>query len=103
MLQLNISGQSPEIQAFVSYLKEQALFDVQKEEMVHEAVDSTDTEIIKLDVATNLLKPTVRKMVIVKLTTVQGKEFDIALLDSMSFKSGDLTIVRGKNYDIFAG
>lgn len=103
MLQVNISGKSAEIHAFISYLKDQAFFQVNQKETNQEVVESNEIETMSLDLTTNLLKPTIRKVFTVKMKTDEGKEFDIVLLDGVYFKVGESTIIKGKNYDIFHG
>lgn len=103
MLQVNISGKSAEIHAFVSYLKEQAFFQVNQNETKQEVVGIDEMETVSLDLTTNLLKPTIRKVFTVKMKTDEGKEFNIVLLDGVYFKVGESTIIKGKNYDIFHG
>jgi hypothetical protein len=98
LIQLQITGQIAEVQAFVNYISEQPYFDVdeREEEKGH------DYYALTCDVKTNLLKPSLRTFHELHITTEDQQKVVIALLDAKVKREGRQTIVSGRSYDIFS-
>ncbi|WP_028777754.1 hypothetical protein [Shimazuella kribbensis] len=98
MIQLQVTGQTAEVQAFVQYLGEQPYFEVveQEEEKGYEYFS------LRCEVTTNLLKPSLRTLHKVHLVTPDRKNVVIELLDAKVQKVGSSVTITGRNYDIFS-
>jgi hypothetical protein len=98
LLQLQITGQIAEVQAFVHYLEEQPYFAVEEKE----EEKGYDYFSLACDVKTSLLKPSLRTFHELHIVTADQQKVVLALLDAKVEKEGDKTIVSGLGYDIFA-
>jgi hypothetical protein len=99
MIQLQITGEVAEVQAFVHYLREQPMFQVEEKE--EENGYDHDYFSLTCEVKTNLLKPSLRTVHKVHLVTPDRKNMVIELLDAKVQKVGSSVTITGRSYDIF--
>lgn len=99
MIQLQITGEVAEVQAFVHYLREQPMFQVEEKE--EEKRYDHDYFSLTCEVKTSLLKPSLRTVHKVHLVTPDRKNMVIELLDAKVQKVGSSVTVTGRSYDIF--
>jgi threonine synthase len=102
MLTLRVSGKKDQLQAFMKHFSAQPYYKIMLDEEL-EMVSVEEEMTTHFEFVSSLLKPKIRKTLIVTLTTNEGKEINIDLLDGQVIQVDDnTTCIYGKNYDIFA-
>jgi hypothetical protein len=102
MLTLRVSGKKDQLQAFMNHFSAQPYYKIMLDEEL-EMVSVEDEMTTQFEFVSSLLKPKIRKTLTVTLTTNEGKEINIDLLDGQVIQVDDnTTCIYGKNYDIFA-
>ncbi len=98
MIQVTLCGELAEVDAFVHYLEEQPVFQLEKG-----TVEERDKQVYQeISLSTSLLKPSLRKLHSVQMITEDYQKIVIELLDAEVKQEGEVITIKGLNYDIFA-
>jgi hypothetical protein len=98
MMEMKLDGQKAEVQAFVRYLEAQPYFELD----VREEEQGYDQFTLWCALKTSLLKPSLRSVHEVEITTEDQQKIKFTLLDAKVEKVGGKMTITGLNYDVFA-
>jgi hypothetical protein len=102
MLTLRVSGERDQLQAFMKHFSTQPYYKIMLDEHIGTATKEEEMT-TQFEFLVTKQKPSFRKSVSVTLSTVEGKDIVIDLLDGQVVQVDDnVTCVFGKNFDIFA-
>lgn len=102
MLTLRVSGERDQLQAFMKHFSAQPYYKIIIDTPIG-SVSKEEEMTTQFEFVSSALKPTIRKSLTVTLSTTDGKEISIDLLDGQVVQVDEqTTCIYGSNYDIFA-
>lgn len=102
MLTLRVSGKKDQLQAFMKHFSTQPYYKIMLDEHCGTAT-MEDEMTANFEFLVPKLKPSIRKTTKVTLSTTEGKQIVIDLLDGQIVQVDEkVTCIYGKNFDIFS-